>query len=284
MPLLIALVQAVAPLAVERTGAFASPRVRESSGVVVSGAHPGVVWTINDSGDGPTLYATDLSGADRGALRVVDAEAVDWEDLGRGPCPVGPGTCLFVGDVGDNAQTRPSVTVYAVPEPAPPAGPADTARLTDSPAALRLRYPDHPHDVEALFVTREGTLYLVTKGRSGAVLVFRVPRRAWGTADVVTATPVQTLPLVPNALARRWVTGAALGPDGRRVVLRTYAELLFFDLEADGTLSPRGEACDIRGREPQGEAVAFLDAARVVVTSEAGMRAPGPIHVIACPQ
>jgi hypothetical protein len=283
MLLLVALLQAVAPLAVERTGVFASPRVRESSGVAVSEAHPGLVWTINDSGDGPYLYATDQTGADRGAVRVPHADAVDWEELGRGPCPAGPGACLFAGDIGDNALVRPTVTVYAVPEPAPPTGPADTTGTTAAPAVLQLRYPDGPHDVEALFVTPDGALYLITKGRSGVFRVFRVPRGAWADEQPVTAEALQTLPRPANAPARRLVTGAAIAPSGRRVAVRTYAELWFFDLGSDGSLTATGAPCDVRGLEPQGEAVAFLDERRLLLTSEAGIRGAGPMHVVTCP-
>src|SRR2546422_11455931 len=65
-------------------GTFQSPRLIESSGVAVSHAYPGVLWTHNDSGDGPYLYATDLRGTDRGALLVPGAQAIDWEDIGLG--------------------------------------------------------------------------------------------------------------------------------------------------------------------------------------------------------
>ena len=37
-----------------------SPRLIESSGVAVSRAYPDVLWSHNDSGDGPYVYATDL--------------------------------------------------------------------------------------------------------------------------------------------------------------------------------------------------------------------------------
>src|SRR2546425_6370951 len=37
---------------------FHSPRLVESSGVAVSRAYPGVLWTHNDSGDRPYLYTT----------------------------------------------------------------------------------------------------------------------------------------------------------------------------------------------------------------------------------
>src|SRR5256714_12718612 len=96
-----------------------SPRLVESSGVAVSRAHAGVVWTHNDSGDGPYLYATDLRGTDRGALLVPGAQAIDWEDMSLGPCPVvfpmQSHPCLYLADTGDNLEFRPFVTIYAIP-------------------------------------------------------------------------------------------------------------------------------------------------------------------------
>ncbi len=139
---------------------FHSPRLVESSGVAVSRAYPGVLWTHNDSGDGPYLYATDLRGTDRSALLLPGAQAIDWEDMSLGPCPVAfplqprpprsnAPTCIYLADTGDNMEFRPFVTIYAIPEPAPPARASDTAGTTRAPAVLRLRYPDGVHDVEA---------------------------------------------------------------------------------------------------------------------------------------
>ena len=137
---------------------FQAPRVAESSGVAVSRAHPDVLWTHNDSGDGPYLYATDLRGTNRGALLVPGAHAIDWEDIALGPCPVAfplpprgktsAPSCLYLADTGDNMEFRPFVTVYAVPEPHPPERASDTLGTTRAPAILNLRYPDGPHDVE----------------------------------------------------------------------------------------------------------------------------------------
>src|SRR5205823_412411 len=61
------------------TATFHSPRVRESSGIAVSRAHRGVLWTHNDSADDAYVYATDLAGTDRGVVRIRGARAVDWE-------------------------------------------------------------------------------------------------------------------------------------------------------------------------------------------------------------
>src|SRR2546422_263665 len=166
-------------------GTFQSPRLIESSGVAVSHAYPGVLWTHNDSGDGPYVYATDLHGTDRGALLVPGAEAIDWEEISLGPCPVNfvprAGSCIYLADTGDNLEFRPYVTVYAIPEPAPPERAGDTLGTTRAPAVVRLRYPDGPHDVEAGFLSpRDTPPYLVCKGgaRGDGVRFYGVGRRA----------------------------------------------------------------------------------------------------------
>lgn len=270
----------------QRTGEIRNPRVLESSGVAVSRAHPGVLWTHNDSGDRPYLYATDLEGTDRGALLVPGAQALDWEDIAIGPCPMGNPSCLFIGDVGDNVEARPWVTVYAAREPDPPVSAADTLRTTRAPMILRLRYPDGAHDVEAIYVSpRDGALFLVSKGRTGAIRLYRVDRRAWGGDTLVTATRVQVLSMRPSPGDGRWITGAAIRPDGRLVALRTEFEIYFFTPGVGGRLVPTNRpACRIHGLEHQGEAVDFLDDSTLVVTSEARDRKrPGTIHTVRCP-
>src|ERR1043166_9285162 len=97
------------PTLLERTGTFRSRKVRESSGVVVSRAHPGLLCTHNDSGDGPFLYAVNASGDVLGVFRVDGAQAEDWEDIALGPCPAARRRCLYIGDIGDNGEKRKSV-------------------------------------------------------------------------------------------------------------------------------------------------------------------------------
>jgi hypothetical protein len=284
---------------------FESRRLRESSGVAVSRAYPGVLWTHNDSGDGPYLYATDLEGRNRGWLLVPGARAWDWEDMALGPCPVpsllrpvshgGQGrasTCVYIADTGDNLEGRRWVTIYAFPEPRPPQGPGDTLRVTSAPAVLRLRYPDGAHDVEAIYIApRDTALYLVSKGstRGSAIRLYRVDRAHWrrpgtpGTDEVTVASRVQTLDIRPNPEAGRVVTGAAIRPDGRVVALRTYSEIFLFYPGVGGRLSPaRSRPCNIAGLEPGGEAIDFLGDSTFVLTSEAAGRHQGTIHTVVC--
>lgn len=276
--LLTALQTTTHPAAAHTSGHFASARARESSGVVVSRTHPGILWTHNDSGDGPFVYATDTTGADRGALRVPGAMAIDWEDMTIGPCPAGgPGDCLYFADTGDNTERRPTVTLYAVPEPAPPAGPADTNRLTSAPLVLHFRYADGPADVEALYIAPDGVLYLVTKGRSRGVRLYSLPRAAWGSDTLVTAEKLQDLPFPPEAR----VTGAAANRSGDRVAVRTYVRIFLFDRSRDGRLTVRS-ICDLGRLQEIGESIAYLDAGTFALTSEANRRT-GTIDIVRCP-
>src|SRR5262245_30899673 len=55
------------------TGHLARDDLLELSGAAMSARQPGVVFTINDSGDEPALRAIDTTGADRGTWLVTGA-------------------------------------------------------------------------------------------------------------------------------------------------------------------------------------------------------------------
>ena len=274
--------EAVYPLEVRRLAEL-TPVLRESSGVVVSRSHPGIYWTHNDSGDEPLLYATDSTGTVRARFEVTGARNVDWESLSLGPCPADawPGrSCLYIGDTGDNDERRSRVVIYALPEPNP-VGAADRGATPTPPArSLRLRYADRPRDAEALATLPDGTLTLITKGRSGAILRYTIPPEAWRAEEYSLEGP-DTLPIEPQFFAGRWVTDAAISPDGRRAAVRTYTEIYFFSVGARWSLE--GPPCRIGFIEPQGEAIDFLDQERMLLTSERARGAPGVLTIVRCP-
>jgi len=271
-----------APLEFRRLATWADARLRESSGVAVSRQHPGLLWTHNDSGDGPYLYLTDTTGALRATFEVAGARAVDWEALAIGPCAPPQWrarTCLYIADTGDNAERRTRVVVYAVPEPESLPPDDRHRRSTDAARALRLRYPDHPRDAEALVALDNGRLALVTKGRTGAVLRYEIPPQAWLEDELVLADP-DSLPIEPQVVLGRWVTDAAAAPDGVHVVVRTYTEVFRFRLGQRWVAA--GPPCRLGLVEPQGEAVGFLDEDRMILTSEQARGDAGGITLVRC--
>ena len=270
------------PVESVRTGSLQAPDLRESSGVARSRAIPHILFTINDSGNDPVIFATDSSGRAIGRWLVPGVTNRDWEAITIGRCPAG--SCIYLGDIGDNREQQAAVTIYRLREPvrierfrgAPDETPIDLETLL-------LRYPDGPHDTEAMWVDRDGNLSLVTKGRTGGISLFRVPATAWEKRGTVVATRVQLLPLRPDQSLGRWVTDAALSPDGARVAIRTYTELYLFPVLPAGRLGPPAARCSLAGLEPQGEGVEWLDDTRMVLTSEAPLpTTTGPIHVVRC--
>ena len=137
-----------------------------------------------------------------------------------------------------------------------------------------MRYPDGPHDVEAMWVDPNGDVQLVSKGRRGEIRQFRVPAGAWRAGTRRSPSRWHSLPIEASRRLDRFVTGAAISPDARLVALRTYGEIYFFERGRNGalTLPPSPVACRLDGIDIQGEGVGWLDAERLVLTSERAIR------------
>lgn len=269
------------PVRAVRTGWLANRRASESSGVAVSRTQPGVLWTHADSDNDALLFATDSLGRNLGSLRVLGAINVDWEAIRLAACATG--SCLFIADIGDNNERRATVTIYRLTEPRVTADSVEQ-RATGRATALTVRYPDGPHDAEAMIVTPVGDLLLITKGGKRPVRVYRVPVAAWDSERIAEAELVGTLPIPADTTIGRMVTDAALAPDGVRAVVRTYRDLYFFRLRADRLVPddpPR--ACNVLGLEIQGEGVDWLDSRTLVLTSEKAFAAAASVSLVQCP-
>lgn len=198
---------------VKVVGRIEDPRVVESSGLVASRSTPDVIWTHNDSGDDPVLYCLRPTGSSCGHSSVTGASALDWEDIAA----VGPsaGKELYIGDIGDNEETRPHVTVYVVREPTITDG--AVTPTTDPARAIELTYPGGPRDAEALMVhpvTED--LYIMAKGHGAEVDVYKAESPL---AARVELRRIATNRILANLTDR---TGADISPDGRRVAIATY--------------------------------------------------------------
>lgn len=267
----------------------------ENSAAVISPAQPDIVFTINDSGNDPVLFAMDTSGNLRGRWMVEGASNRDWEAASRGPCisvePADnpPSHCLFIGDVGDNGAARKAVIIYQVVEPV-----LSSEVSAGSIAATRLtfRYPDSPHDVEAMYVGPDRTTYLITKrplqDANGALrrsLVFAIPPSAWIQRDTVVATLLDSLVVVPGSSSWRSITDASLSTDSRFLAVRTYGQVYIF---ATDTLTGRVQnsvppaICNLEGVEDKrGEGVTWMGNNTQLLLTNEGRNAP--MHRITCP-
>ena len=74
------------PLRTVRVAPFENEDLDESSGLAASRAYPGVLWTIEDSGTGPDIFAVDTLGRHLWSWEVAGIANADWEAIGLGPC------------------------------------------------------------------------------------------------------------------------------------------------------------------------------------------------------
>lgn len=245
----------------------------ESSGLALSRRTPGVLWTHNDSGHEPFLFAIDSTGRTLGKVLVTGARLIDWEDMASGPCDAGD--CLFIGDIGDNQARRDFISIYLVPEPLP----TDTA--TAPAQVLNLRYPDGPRDAEAMFVLPTGDLYLITKGRRDSIALYRLPKAARSDSTLILERGRALGPRPSDGDDR--VTGASASGDGLRVAIRTYRTLVVFaatDLLGQGKPLKTVDTRAIHQRI--GESVALDDSSSMWLSTEGGGARPPALARIAC--
>jgi len=231
--------------------------MRESSGLAL-GQGGRVLWTHNDAGNEPELFAIAPDGRFLGRSRLIGASLVDWEDIEAAPC--GQESCLWVGDIGDNDGERDHITVYRVVEPRPGAD--------ASVAALHARYPDGPRDAEALFAGPDGDLYVVTKGRRAPIALYRWPASIG--AGQVTLEHVRDLFPEPDDESDR-VTAATASPAGDRVAIRTYRTVHVYPMQpliSGAPVRPASIDLSFLG-QAQGEAIALGADGAVWLTSEA---------------
>ena len=254
--------------------------IKESSGIVASHTTPGLYWTHNDSGDGPFLYAFDERGQSRGIWKVNGAKARDWEAIAAGPGRDSAKNYLYIGDIGDNGQRRPEIIVYRVPEPTVASGDEQSTKrkplLTETAEIIRLRYPDGPHDSEALMVhPRSGNLYVVTKQVFGDPHIYEaLPPLTAGVTVTLRHLGQLDIPSMFGGI----ITDGAISPDGMRVVLCDYLrgyELVLGNQAADfNTIWKQQFSTIDLGSRKQGEAITYrLDGRALLATSE-GSPAP----------
>jgi len=142
----------------------------ESSGLAASPSHPEVLWSINDSGNEPKIYAMNSRGEDLGSWRVDVDEATDWESM---DAFVWQETAyLIIGDTGDNFRWRPYVRFLVIEEP------QDLESSERSlPVAWQVKYtyPNGYHDSEALAVDAKNEQVFVLSKREHPPGLFSLP-------------------------------------------------------------------------------------------------------------
>lgn len=230
----------------------------ECSGIVASRNNANVLWVHNDSGDSARLFALDTQGRRLGTYNLTGASHTDYEDIGIGPGPLPNVSYLYVGDIGDNGESRSNIRVYQIPEPA-----VYARQYTNPPTvgvkgvrSITLNYPDNPHNAESLFIDPwTGDLFIVTK-ESTTSRVYSTTQAALNSGTNVILTFVRNLTFdIPSA--------ADISPTGREFIIRQEEFARLWTRTNGQSISNALATAPVNipvigtPTEPNGEAVAF---------------------------
>lgn len=270
----------------ERAGELNVRMIGEASGLEAAGA-AGRLYLHNDSGDGPHLYVTDAAGGDARRIVIAGLDPRDAEDMSAGPC--GAETCLFLGDIGDNATRRRSVRIAVIPEP----NDEIPGRLTPL-KIIEATYPDGAHNAEAMAVHPNGDLFVLAKTRNP-----RGPGLYRLTAAQIAAGGEQSFEFVTRIAAgllpesrgdqTHEATAMDIAPDGARFMVLTYLGAVEFAADLSGPIDPETwrEGEDWRRIRtallPQSEAIAYApDGRSILYTTESVRRFGAPLMRQTC--
>jgi len=231
-------------------------QVHESSGLTYSTYKRPTLWTHNDSGDGPRIFAISRKGVTRSVLQIENASANDWEDIASGPRHT-----LWIGDIGDNGRRRGQITVYRIKEP------KNLERSSVRATRFDLEYPDGAHDAEGMMVhPRTGRVFVISKAKGNAG-IYRAPK-------VLRAGKVNQLKRVGSA--PDIVTAAGFSPNGKRFVLGTYTAAYVYK-----RLGGKGRRVETP-KTNQGESLTVSRSSRAILIGSEGH--DSPVYRVAMPR
>jgi hypothetical protein len=231
------------------TGTIRNELLVEASGLAVSRTTEDVLWSHNDSRDGPRAYAFRPDGEDLGRFEVPGAFAFDWEDMAAGPDADGEGDFLYFGDIGDNFDIRQGIIAIHRVEDIDPMAMSDRFPASHP---IALEYPEGNHNAEAMFVDPvDPAVYIVTKSTE-ATHVFR--------GSLVIEGPRTVLELIATLPLGAEVSGADISFDGSLIAFRGYRTVWLWTRGPGQTIADALAAEPCEGQSPderQGEAIAI---------------------------
>jgi len=276
------------------TGKIASRRLVEASGLALSRLRNDLLWSINDGGHTPRLFAFGTDGVDLGSVGVADPQEKpesDWESLAT--FEHAGHAYLVVADVGDNFSWRRSSELLVIEEP-PLTGDGFAEGATARVAwRVRFRFEDGPRDCEALAIDPATRHALLISKRTEPPVLYELPLlpEAGEAGTLRVARRLGTLPGIPPPTRddiaesrylgryRSMPTGLDLSADGRLAAVVTYKDAyLFRRSEGEEWATAFARTPEKIPLPPmrQAEAISFApDQRSLYVTSE---KRPAPLY------
>lgn len=219
-------------------GQLEEPANQETSGLAVSHRTPGLLWTHNDSGGDPVLFAVNANGSLRGKVRLEGAGNFDWEEVTS--FELDGKSWLLAADIGDNFALRPGCVLHLLEEPAVTALSPDRELVVRPAYSIYFTYEDGARDAESLAVdVKERAIYILSK-RDAVPRLYRLPLAAASAARPAIArflglaphfprpTPAQQQVRAPTQGFIGWPTAMGFSHDGTMALVLVYEQPLIF--------------------------------------------------------
>jgi hypothetical protein len=254
----------------KEVGRMTAARMDEISGLAVSRQNPEILWMHND-GSLKEIFAVATNGKLVARVRIPTA-INDVEDIAIGPGPESGVDFVYLGDIGDNDDKRREVRLIRFREPTL-TQPVEKEFSAEGVEAIRLLYPDGPHNAEALFIEQQtGDIYIVTKEKTRARLYRAAANKLSGN-----------LPVALEFVAQLNVADVSAGDMSRAgdlVILRRENQGWIWSRRPSESLAsalrrpPRPIVVLSDGQSANGESVGFSPDGRSYYTVSEGKRQP----------
>jgi hypothetical protein len=244
-----------------RLGEITDKKLEEASGLAASATNPGLLWTLNDSGNPAIVYLIDENLKIKLSCKLKDVKNRDWEDIAIGPGPEEGKSYLYVADIGDNNAKRDVKYIYRFEEPL--LGDQTGEILISSFDTIAFQLEDGRKDTETIMIHPETkNVYIVSK-REKPVHVYEL-KYPFNASDTLSAASILTLPLTQ-------IVAGDFSPDGREVLMKDYDNIYYWKMDGKSLVEDLQSKPQILNytEEPQGEAITFsLDGSGFYTLSE----------------
>lgn len=218
----------------------------EASGIADSKTNPGYIWVEQDGGNTNDISLLSYEGIFLKKINIKSAINHDWEDIVMANGPVAGTNYIYLADIGDNNLSYSTHYIYRFAEPV---ATTDTVFTCDT---ISFKYPDGAHDADALLIDNNTKdIYIITK-RDAHSLIYKLTY-----PQSITAANTA---LLSGSLSFNDVTSAALSPDGKEMLVRTYRNIYYWKNKngksVEQALTDIPVTLDYQF-EPQGEAICF---------------------------
>ncbi|MES2808476.1 MAG: hypothetical protein V4619_07620 [Bacteroidota bacterium] len=259
------------------TGTLQAKEMNEISGIAASTINNDLFYVHNDSGDTSRFFAISPNGALHSTIyyngdATARQGAHDVEDISVGPGADSKKSYVYLADIGDNGAVRHCINIYRVAEQTFWTRDVKTNAIATT---QHLKYPDGPHDAEAMMIDPlEKLIYIVTK-RADSVSVFTSPL-AFKTKDTVVMT-FRTKLFFKGFKPLNWITAADISKDGKEVLVKSYEKIYHWTRNG---VEPIWQTLKRKPNEPnyqqekQGEAIGFSADGKDFYTTSEGVFAP----------